>query len=73
MSDEITANLNNSNCLVTKVHFGYDNIINICSGKQQIIDWTFGDWARVLALTGVAMLFACFIAAIAYMIFHDPY
>lgn len=38
-------NVNLAQCMVTKTHFGYDTVINICSGKTMDVSWSFGDWA----------------------------
>ena len=71
MTQEVDANLNSVDCIVTKTHFGYDTIINICTGAQQSIDWAFGDWLAgglVTLFVGTACLVLC---TIAYMIITD--
>jgi hypothetical protein len=67
MNDTITANLNNTSCLVTKNHFGYDTVINICTGNTQDIPWAFGDWAGVVAIGSFGALMAIFMIALAVM------
>lgn len=58
MQTETTLNANLANCLVTKNHFGFDVIINICNGRQQTIPWTFGDWAGFAGLSCLGLLLA---------------
>jgi hypothetical protein len=67
----IDANLNNTQCLVTRTHFGYDTVINICSGKVQDIPWGMGNWLEfgaiifiTLLLAGIAIGFIAFVVAI---------
>jgi len=45
-------NLDNTACVVSKSHVGYDDIVNICSGQHTIVWWTGLDWlgAGILAL-----------------------
>lgn len=56
MENQIDANINNVNCLVTKTHFGYDTVINICANTVRDIEWAFGDWMLVLLFAGLGIV-----------------
>ncbi|WP_439538721.1 hypothetical protein [Sphingomonas sp.] len=52
----IDANLNSVQCIVTKNHFGYDVVHNICTGTTTRLEWALGDWAGAAGLSLVALL-----------------
>ena len=68
---DVNANLNNTNCIVTKSHFGYDAMINICSGKTTNVDWAFGDWCALTFVIFIGLLLLGMIIGIIYMLATD--
>lgn len=68
---EQTVNANIAQCLVTKNHWGYDSIINICTGSVRNVEWALGDYASVgiFALTGLMLVGV--LLMIATMLFSD--
>lgn len=54
MEQTVDLNLNNSQCLVTKVQFGHDIVYNICKGTETIVPWGVGDYF-MLGFTGLVL------------------
>ncbi|WP_146037253.1 hypothetical protein [Novosphingobium guangzhouense] len=60
----LVANVNNSQCIVEKGHWGYDTFLNICTGSHVDIPWTLGDYMGV----GVAAVLSGLMAAAAVLL-----
>lgn len=69
MNQQIDANLNNVNCLVTKSHFGYDTIHNLCTGTITELAWSVGDWGRFIVLSTASVLLVGLVAALLCFLF----
>ncbi len=59
-----TVNANIAQCLVTKNHWGYDSIINVCTGSVRNVDWAMGDYA----VAALMLLLGLMLAAVLVMI-----
>lgn len=59
---------NKTNCIVTKNHWGYDTLVNICNGTTRNIDWTWMDYAGVAGMGIVALLLLAFVGCFIFMI-----
>lgn len=66
--NEITANVNNAHCMVTKNHVGYDTIMNICSGKIVEVPWTALDWVGAGFVTFFVVVLCLAVVSFLYMI-----
>lgn len=64
-------NVNLASCIVQKSHFGYDTMINICSGQSVNVDWAFGDWVGFAALVFIAGIFLACVCLLAAMVWGD--
>lgn len=55
-----TINLNAAECIRERLHFGYTEYHNICSGAVTSLDWTVIDWTVgslfLLMLIGVVII-----------------
>jgi len=47
--------LNSTECVRTAQHFGYETVINICTGARTTVEWGGVDWAACIGMIGFGL------------------
>jgi len=57
----ITANINNSQCIVEKAYWGHDTFFNVCSGTETEVPWSALNYLVGLGIWAVAVIIGLFL------------
>ena len=54
----VNVNANLAQCIVTKAHWGYDTVINICTGATRNIEWAMVDYLGAVGIGLIGLILA---------------